>query len=86
MTRYNVLVTRRAERDIIGLDFILKKRIHKALLSLADYPFEKAKKLNNTDLGQFRLRVGDWRIVFDIEGKDVVVLRVGHRKEIYRRA
>ncbi|MFZ6016134.1 MAG: type II toxin-antitoxin system RelE family toxin [Nitrospirota bacterium] len=27
----------------------------------------------------------DYRVIFDIEGKDIVILRVGHRKEIYKR-
>jgi hypothetical protein len=29
--------------------------------------------------------MGDWRVVFDTEGKDIIVLRVGHHREIYRR-
>ncbi|HEC97176.1 MAG TPA: hypothetical protein ENI58_03340 [Nitrospirae bacterium] len=29
--------------------------------------------------------MGDYRVIFDIEGTDIVVLRAGHRKEIYRR-
>jgi len=35
-------------------------------------------------LDTFRFRIGDYRVVFDIAGKDVVVLRVGHRSSIYR--
>lgn len=34
--------------------------------------------------GSFRLRQGDWRAVFSIEGDDVVVDRVAHRREAYR--
>lgn len=34
--------------------------------------------------GSFRLRQGDWRAVFSIEGDDVVVDRVAHRREVYR--
>jgi mRNA-degrading endonuclease RelE of RelBE toxin-antitoxin system len=34
--------------------------------------------------GVWRLRKGDWRAIFVIEGADVVVTRVGHRREIYR--
>jgi len=34
--------------------------------------------------GSFRLRHGDWRAVFSIEGDDVVVDRVAHRREVYR--
>jgi mRNA interferase RelE/StbE len=36
-------------------------------------------------LGGYRFRIGDYRVIFDIEGDEIVVLRVGHRKEIYRR-
>ena len=34
--------------------------------------------------GAWRLRKGDWRAIFVIEGADVVVTRVGNRREIYR--
>jgi mRNA-degrading endonuclease RelE of RelBE toxin-antitoxin system len=34
--------------------------------------------------GAWRLRKGDWRAIFVIEGTDVVVTRVGNRREIYR--
>ena len=34
--------------------------------------------------GAFRARQGDWRAVYSIEGGDVIVERIGHRKVIYR--
>lgn len=34
--------------------------------------------------GTFKLRVGDWRVVYALEGKTVVIQFVGHRREIYR--
>jgi mRNA-degrading endonuclease RelE of RelBE toxin-antitoxin system len=34
--------------------------------------------------GKLRI-IGDYRVIFDIEGNELVVLRVGHRPEIYRR-
>jgi mRNA interferase RelE/StbE len=36
-------------------------------------------------LGTYRFRIGDYRVIFDIEGKDIVVLRVGHRRDIYKK-
>lgn len=33
--------------------------------------------------GRFRVRQGDWRAVFRVDGGDVVVDRIGHRREIY---
>lgn len=35
-------------------------------------------------LGTYRFRIGDYRIIFDIEGEEIVILRIGHRREIYR--
>jgi mRNA interferase RelE/StbE len=37
-----------------------------------------------TDLGSYRFRIGDYRVIFDVEGANLIVLRVGHRREIYR--
>ncbi|MDH4220892.1 MAG: type II toxin-antitoxin system RelE/ParE family toxin [Candidatus Aminicenantes bacterium] len=36
-------------------------------------------------MGGYRFRIGDYRVIFDIEGNEIGVLRVGHRREIYRR-
>lgn len=51
-------------------------------------PFLFAKKLSNSDFGMYRFRVGDYRILFDVEentGKVTIlmVLRIKHRKEAY---
>jgi len=44
-----------------------------------------AQKLSDPRLGTYRFRVGEYRVIFDVEGSDIVILRVGHRKEIYRK-
>jgi len=44
-----------------------------------------ASKLTDPALGTYRFRIGDYRVIFDIEEKEIVVLRVGHRKDIYRK-
>jgi mRNA interferase RelE/StbE len=82
---YKLVYTRRAEKDIKKLDPSIKHQIGKALLKLQDNPLEHSEKLTNFEIGTYRSRTGDYRVVFDIEGKDVVILRVGHRKEIYKR-
>lgn len=33
---------------------------------------------------EYRLRVGDYRVLFEVEGEKVVIYRVKHRKEVYR--
>lgn len=83
--KYELVYTQRAVKDIQGLDLNSKKRIGDALLRFKEDPFKYADKLKDSSLGSFRFRVGDYRVVFDIEGKDIVILRVGHRREIYKR-
>jgi len=34
--------------------------------------------------GKFKLRIGDWRVVYTVEGKTIVVQFIGHRREIYK--
>jgi mRNA interferase RelE/StbE len=83
--KYELVYTNRADRDIQKLDEFTKKRIGKALLRYKESPLRYAEKLTNSRLGDYRFRVGDYRIIFDIEGNKIVVLRVGHRKDIYKR-
>lgn len=42
------------------------------------------KRLTKFKIGLFRLRVGDYRLIYDIDGKMITVLLLGHRKEIYK--
>jgi mRNA interferase RelE/StbE len=44
-----------------------------------------AEPLKQSDLGSYRFRIGDYRVVFDLDGEKIVVLRVGHRRDIYKR-
>ena len=73
---------------------LLDKKTAKRILDKLDWfiiqirPLSYAKKLSNSNLGTYRFRVGDYRILFDIEeGTEKVyilmVLRVKHRKEAY---
>lgn len=79
-----LLYTQSAVNDIHKLDIVAKKRIKKKLEEFADHPLFHAKKLVHSLIGTYPWRVGDYRIVFDIEGKNIVILRVGRRKEIYK--
>jgi len=44
-----------------------------------------AIRLTESKLGTYRFRIGDYRAIFDLEGNEIVVLRVGHRRDIYKR-
>lgn len=82
---YRLLYTRRAVKDISGLSADVRKRIGKTLLRYLANPHQYAEALTDPDLGGYRFRIGDYRVIFDLEGKEIVILRVGHRKEIYKK-
>ena len=81
---YTLLYTHSAVQDIKKLDPIAKKRIKKKLEEYSASPLSYAKKLIHPRIGSYRWRVGNYRIVFDVDGKNIVILRIGHRREIYK--
>ena len=61
-----------------------QNRLQTKILFYARDPLRYASKLTNSRIGEFRFRVGDHRIVFDLTESAIVVLAVGHRKDIYK--
>lgn len=47
------------------------------------FPLDFAEHLTNFEFGEYRFRIGDYRIAFDVENDTVKILKVGHRKNIY---
>ncbi len=68
----------------------LPKEIQKRCVKKLDYfvssemPLQFAESLINYEIGQYRFRIGDYRVIFDVEGEILVILAVGHRREIYK--
>jgi len=83
--KYALVYAQRAEKDIRKLDPQIRMRVGKALLNLQSNPIGLSEMLTDPRIGTYRFRVDDYRVVFDISGSDIVVLRIGHRKEIYKR-
>jgi mRNA interferase RelE/StbE len=87
---YNVELSESAERELGKLDGSQTKRILKFLhqrVAKLDDPRSIGEALHGSRLGEFwKYRVGDYRLICKIEDDRliVLVLRVGHRKEIYR--
>jgi mRNA interferase RelE/StbE len=68
------------------MDPQIAKRIRSKVLALArnpNSPSNNIKKL--TGVEGFRLRVGDWRVIYTLKHEElmVIVIRVGHRREVY---
>jgi len=82
---YRLIYTKRAVRDLKKLDQQSLNRMERALERYVEDPLRYAEMLTNPELGTYRFRIGDYRVIFDIEGDEIVILRVGHRRDIYRR-
>ena len=75
-----------AVEDLKKLPKDIQKKIIKKLeyfLSAND-PVAFADILINFSIGQYRFRIGDYRVIFDLEDSKIVILTLGHRKQIYR--
>jgi mRNA interferase RelE/StbE len=70
--------------DIPALPKAARAQIRRAIeRKLATNPVEFGKPLQYSLKGCRRLRVGDYRVVFSVEGDCVLVVKIGHRKEVY---
>jgi mRNA interferase RelE/StbE len=68
-------------RDLKNLPAKVGRRIIGVLLRIRNNPWKYSRRLTGTDF--YRVRVGDYRIIIEIE-KKIYVLRIAHRKRIYR--
>ncbi|MCC7049970.1 MAG: type II toxin-antitoxin system RelE/ParE family toxin [Alphaproteobacteria bacterium] len=83
---YRVEFAPAAKRAFDQLDPAVRKRIAFRLVALEEQPLPPgAIKLAGKD-SLYRIRVGDWRIVYEIDHGRVLVLvlKIGHRREVYR--
>ncbi len=73
-------------KDIPKLAAPLRERIRKAIeMKLFMAPEQFGEPLRRTLKGYWKLRVGDNRVIYKVKGKTVLILRVGHRSEIYKK-
>ena len=70
--------------DLTGINVKMRERIRRAIESrLMKAPQEYGDPLRKNLGGYWKLRVGDYRVVFKIDGEIVYVLGIRHRKNIY---
>ncbi len=81
--KYKVELKPRAIKDLKDIPKSDGKKIIEKLKLLEDDIQGDVKKLTNFT-PEYRMRVGDWRILFEVEGEKIIVYRIRHRKEAYR--
>jgi mRNA interferase RelE/StbE len=74
-----------SSEDIPLLDSRMKKRVKSAIETrLTTAPHQYGEPLRKTLRGYWKLRVGDYRVVFKIAGQEIWILGIIHRKRVYQ--
>ena len=79
-----------AQKDLRRIDKGIARRIVLKVqrYSESDKPYSEAKSLGGELIGLFRYRVGDYRVIFELSDDGTItiltVLRIKHRKDVYR--
>jgi mRNA interferase RelE/StbE len=85
MAEYRITIRKSAVRELEDIPQKDIQRVVKRIRSLAKEPRPHgSQKLSGKE--QYRIRQGDYRIVYSVEDKDslVEIVKIGHRREIYR--
>jgi len=84
---YRIALAPAAARQLAKLDPTARRRVQAAIELLSNEPRPAAAKKLVGGAGEWRVRTGDYRIVYQIDDGVLLILvvAVGHRREIYRR-
>lgn len=83
---YRIILTASAVKDRKRIDGIVRVRIDRALQELQSEPRPKGVKKLTAKQNDWRIRVGDYRILYEIDDEQslVTVWRIAHRRDVYR--
>jgi mRNA interferase RelE/StbE len=82
---YNIVYKKSVQRDLKKLS---KAEAHRVLNQVEEELSKNAETypvLKGQFAGLRKYRVGDYRVIYAILGDDVLVLRIGHRKDVYKK-
>ena len=85
MASYRVLLKKSAAKELAAIESRDRVRIIERINSLAEDPKQPgAEKLSGQD--KYRFRQGDYRILYEIHDREVVVIvvKIGNRRDVYR--
>jgi len=82
--KYKIKVEKRAVQELDKLDQIISRRLIKDIKELREgIEHKDVKRLKGSSL--YRLRIGNYRVILEIIEDLIKVLKVGHRKNVYKR-
>lgn len=81
--KYQILLKPKAIKDLKKIPKIDAKRITSKMREMETDLRGDVKRLTNYT-PEYRLRVGKWRVLFEVENDTIIIYRIKHRKEAYR--
>ncbi len=83
---YTIQILRRAQAAIAALPPADAARVRAAIAALADDPRPSGCKKLKAESALWRIRVGDYRVVYTIDdaARVITITKVGHRRDVYR--
>ena len=85
---YKIELTRTARKEYLKLPSKIRLSIHEKLQELAKSPFDSHQNIKALQgiQGCYRLRVGDYRVIYRLHNKILLIeiIKIGHRKEVYQ--
>ena len=84
--RYEVQLVATARRELLKLPARIRVRVADAIRALGADPRPPGCKKLAGNAAYYRIRVGEYRIPYDVRDREVLVLviKIGHRREVYR--
>lgn len=83
---YKIVWSKKAYKQLKKIPHLISKRIYEKVSKIVTNPQElDVKRL--TGIPCYKLRVGDYRVIFEIKKEElkVLIVKVGHRKEVYKK-
>lgn len=81
--RYTVILTDEVKAKLRTWPLSIRREVGHKLFLLEEDLTGNVKKLKGS-LNEYRLRIGDYRVIFELEGRTATVYAIGLRKDIYR--
>jgi mRNA interferase RelE/StbE len=87
VAKYSLTITLSARRELDMIDNVVFARIDQKIIGLAENPRPPGCKKLRGYKDQWRIRIGDWRVIYRIDDSNMLVnvTRVAHRREVYER-
>jgi mRNA interferase RelE/StbE len=84
--KYRIEFSPTAERQFKKLPKEVQARLKHRIDILAENPFPRGVKKLSAEEDLYRLRIGDYRIIYQVQGKAllILILKLWHRKNVYR--